>query len=263
MKALIRFAATLGLVSSTLVGVVFGISPSSIALPETEVIDNLQGVPIYSITDSEGLPLLTVREGQEKGIANLFLSLKDAEAAIEQLKQTNPDIAQQAQLVIVSLPDIYQKVKEAAQQSDSPDFRFVPMQQEVNSAVSLLKQQGQEVSQFRGVPLFFATVEVQREGQSAKQEIYLPAPGSDQIPLFFEQEQAQKLAELFKQQEPGMASDVKIRVLPLEYVIELFENESGEAIKNMFLVRSQEAESLVQELLKQQGEAQPGNNPGN
>ena len=259
MKSLVRFAATLGLVSSTIVGVMFGISPSSLALPESEVIDNLQGVPIYSITDSEGLPLLTVRQGQEKGIANLFLSLKDAESAIEQLKQSNPELAQQAQLVIVSLPDIYQKVKEASQQEDSPDFRFVPMQQQVNSAVSLLKQQGQDVSQFRGVPLFFATVQVQREGQAEKQEIYLPAPGSDQIPLFFEQEQAQKLADLFKEQEPGMAADVNIRVLPLEYVIELFENESGDAIKNMFLVRSEEAESLVQELLKQQEEAQSGN----
>lgn len=259
MKSLVRFATTLGLVSSTILGVMFGVSPSSLALPESEVIDNLQGVPIYSITDSEGLPLLTVRQGQEKGIANLFLSLKDAESAIEQLKQSNPELAQQAQLVIVSLPDIYQKVKEASQQEDSPDFRFVPMQQQVNSAVSLLKQQGQDVSQFRGVPLFFATVKVQREGQAEKQEIYLPAPGSDQIPLFFEQEQAQKLAELFKEQEPGMAADVNIRVLPLEYVIELFENESGDAIKNMFLVRSEEAESLVQELLKQQEEAQSGN----
>ena len=259
MKSLVRFATTLGLVSSTILGVMFGVSPSSLALPESEVIDNLQGVPIYSITDSEGLPLLTVRQGQEKGIANLFLSLKDAESAIEQLKQSNPELAQQAQLVIVSLPDIYQKVKEASQQEDSPDFRFVPMQQQVNSAVSLLKQQGQDVSQFRGVPLFFATVKVQREGQAEKQEIYLPAPGSDQIPLFFEQEQAQKLAELFKEQEPGMAADVNIRVLSLEYVIELFENESGDAIKNMFLVRSEEAESLVQELLKQQEEAQSGN----
>ena len=66
MKSLIRLGAVLGIVASSL------ISPSlkdmsALALPEKEVLQKLTPVPVFTITDQNGSPLVASikREGNE------------------------------------------------------------------------------------------------------------------------------------------------------------------------------------------------------
>ena len=267
MKSFIRWGATLGLVGSTIIGSFLSANLRALALTEKEVVEMLQPVPVFTITDSSGSPLVASvpQQGQQdtdKAVAGVFISHQDAAAFVERLKQDKPDLGNQVRVVPVSLGDIYQLDQQNAKLSENGseglDFAFVPRQQQVQLAQELLAKNGQSQPQFQGVPLFFAKGGPEKGYLTVKQE-----NGEQVIPFFFAQEQLQNMVENFKKQNPDLAQSVTMEVVPLENVINTLKTSDNQQLNSIVLIPSQESVEFIQGLQRPSGQAPANTAPQN
>lgn len=247
MKALVRWSATIGLVGSTLLGSFLTGNLEALALPEEQVMRKLQPVPVFTITDAQGSPLVASvpsgqNQAQTQAVAGVFISQRDAQAFVERLKRENPELGRTVQVVPVSLAEVYKLERENQSTTNGLDFAFVPVQQQVQSAQAILSQNGQQGQQFQGTPLFVAT------GGQEQGYLTIQQNGQQVIPFFFDKEQLQAMIERFKQQEPSLASSVKVQVVPLEGVIQTLQNSNDNQLNNIVLVPSQEALEFLRSL---------------
>lgn len=244
MKSLVRWSATLGLVGSSLLGSFFIGNLQALALPEDQVVQKLQPVPVFTITDAQGSPLVaSVPNGQNKtlAVAPAFISQRDAQAFVEKLKTDKPDLAKTVQVVPVSMGEVYKLGRAAQSKPDGLNFQYVPVQQQVQLAQAIVNQSGQQAQQFQGTPLFVAT------GATPQEYLVFPIrDGQQTIPFFFDKEQLQSIVDRIKQQQPN--TKVQIQVVPLESVIQKLQTSSDPFVEKIQLVRSQEAEQYVQSL---------------
>lgn len=242
MKALIRWSA-LGIVSSALLGSIFGASFPAQALPQEEVVETLRYVPVFTVVGDAGAPLVANADG--RNVSGVFISQEDAVAFVEKLKQQDPDLGAQVRVQPASLSEIYKLDQEQGAEQEGLDFAYVPMQEQVQQAESLLREQGQQVEQFNGVPLFVA------RGGAEQGYLTLQQDGEQVIPFFFEQEQLQQLISRFQQQQPDQASSIKVEVVPLENVIATLEERDDSQLKNIMLVPSRESLQFLQSVQEQ------------
>jgi hypothetical protein len=234
IKSLARWGATLGLAGSALLGTFLATDLPVWALSEQEIRERLQSVPVFTLTDEQGSPLVAT-EG-ENSVAGAFISQDDAEAFLNNLKQDNPDIGARVQVVPVSLSDIYQFNNDSAEQREAVTFAYVPMEEQVQHAVSIIRSENPNTNpeNFRGVPLFVP--------RSAEQDGYLTIEieGQRYVPFFFEEEH-------LKQQVGDIPVDVE--VVTLEGIIQAFQADNSEAeefLKQILLVPSRESLQFLQ-----------------
>jgi len=252
MKSLVRWSATVGLVGSALVGSLLAGATQVFALTQDKLLQKLRPVPVFTITNNQGAPLVASPKDQKgRGVAGVFITQKDAQTFLDGLKTRNPELAKGVKVVPVSLAEIYQMEVASKGKPDDIDFTFVPSKQQVDSAVTLLKQTGQK-DPFSGTPLFVARSAGGKEG-------YLTIQQGNQsvIPVFFKKEELQTLIDRFKQQQPQQASQVEIQVLNLEGMIELLRTQENQALEQIVLIPPSESIEYVRSLLGSQKPA-PG-----
>lgn len=256
MKSLIRWSTTIGLVGATLAGSLLAGTLEVLALPAEKILQKLQPVPVFTIANSEGAPLVASPTAGQKGnpVAGVFINQQDAQAFLENLKTRNPDLAKNVRVVPVSLAEIYQLNTE--NKKDKLDFAFVPSRQQVDTAQTLLNQLGQK-EQFSGTPLFVA------RGGPEKGYLTIQQGNQTVIPMFFKKEDLQALMERFKQQEPKMASSLEVQVLNLEGVIEVLRTKNDPQLDQIMLVPPRESIEFVRSLSnnRQQPQARPQTAP--
>ncbi len=258
MKSLVRWGATLGLIGSTILGTWFEPNLRAFALPEPEIVQKLNQVPVFFIADEQG-NLITRSinvEGQEINIAGIFMSQGDAQNFFNKLSESQPNIAAKVNVLPGLLGNLYRIVSQNQENLNEVIFEFVPMQEQVRSAVALLGGQNEDVEKFKGVPLFFATV------KKDDREAYLTSDEGS-IPLFFEKEHLDNLLKEFKQEKPEIASnmEISINVVALEIVINQFQNNESELLSNMVLVPSKQSGQYIQSLQQNRNQSQPVSSP--
>lgn len=238
MKSFVRWSATLGLVGSAILGSLFTGNLRALALPEAQVLEKLQPVPVFTVTDAQGAPLVaSVPNGDNKtaSVAGVFISQKDAQAFVDRLKTEKPDLGKTVQVVPVSLAEVYKLGNQNQNKPDGLNFAFIPVQQQVQSAQAIIGQSGQQAQQFQGTPLFVA------RGGQGDGYLTIQENGKQIIPFFFDKEQLQMMVERFKQQKPDLASTVKIQAVSLEGVIQTLKSSNNDQLNNIVIVPSQEA----------------------
>lgn len=240
MKSFLRWGATLGLVGTTILSSWFGGNLKALALPEATILEKLQPIPVFTIADEKGVPLIAVVDNQK--LAGVFISQQDAKTFLEQLKKDNPEVGNKVTVQLVSLGQVY-KLQEAGK-SDGLVVSFVPAQTQIDFATQLLKAKGQEYE--GGVPLFVA--------RAGEDQGYLTISQDNQpvVPFFFDKEAANKLLEQFKKQQPNLASTAKIDVIPLEAVIAQLQSSNDEMLTKVFLIPSQETIDFIRANLPNQ-----------
>jgi nickel transport protein len=254
MKSLVRWSATLGLVGTALLGS-FGLENlKALALPEQQVMEKLQPVPVFTVTDPQGAPLVaTIPNGQNKAqaVAGVFISQKDAQAFVQRLQKEKPELAKNVQVVPVSLAQIYKLRQENQNKPEGLNFAFIPVQQQLQAAQAIAGQAGQQGQSFQGTPLFVA--------RGGRENGYLTVQenGKSVIPFFFEKEQLQAMVDRFKQQKPDLASTVKVEAVPLEGVIYTLQTSNNQELSNVVIVPSQEAISFLRSLPAASGQNAP------
>lgn len=243
MKSIVRWGATLGLVGTTLLSTSFLGNLQALALPAEQVIQKLQTIPVFTVTDAKGAPLVrSIKNAQNKdvSVAGIFISQRDAQGFVDQLKKDNPALGKAVQVSPVSLGEVYKLGQANQNKPDGLNFAFVPKQQQVQSAVSLLRKSGQQVDRFDGVPMFVA--------KAGKDKGYLTVQqGNTQvIPFFFEQEQLQGMVDRFKKQKPELASTVEVQVVNLQGLIQALRDSNKPEINSIVLVPANESIEFLQ-----------------
>ena len=244
MKSMFSLGAKLGIVSSAIVGsAIFG-TMSAFSLPQDQIVQKLGPVPVFTITDAKGAPLVASNEGNKKegGVAGVFINQKDAEAFVNQLKTKNPELAKTVRVVPVSLGEVYKLDQASSTKPNSLDFAYVPAKQQVDAAMALLKKSGQDEKKFQGTPLFVA--------KAGKEKGYLTVKQADKqvIPFFFNKEELQTMLDKFKKQQPDLASTVEIQVVNLEGVIETMQSRNDTQLNQIMLVPPKASIDFVRSL---------------
>lgn len=232
MKSLFRSLATLSLISTTLFGSWVIQGTKVLALPTEVILQKLKPVPVFTVADSKGSPLIASGENNTK-VAGVFISQKDANAFVEKLKQDNPDLGKQVQVVPVSLGEIFELTEANKSKPDAINFAYVPMRDEVELAKKILGETNKKYQ--GGVPLFVA--------KAGKDQGYLTIKQNDKevIPFFFEENQVQDLIERFKKEQPTLASTIAIDVIPLEGILATLKESEDEMLAKIIIWPSKES----------------------
>ena len=247
MNSFIRWGLVGGAVLTTLVGQTLKV----LALPTDEVIKLLQGVPVFTIADAQGAPLVAMDNNRK--VTGIFVSQQEAQKFFQQLKKDKPDIASKVTVQPVSLGEVYKLAIANAGKPDALNFAYVPVPTEVAIATKLLTAAGQKYQ--GGVPLY-----VSRGG---KEQGYLTIQQNNEqiIPFFFEQKQIQDMVDRFKKEKPELASTIKIDVVALENVMGTLQSSDDKMLKSIRLVPTEESLKFIQTAI--QGQPKPASGAGN
>jgi len=187
------------------------------ALTEAQVLERLNGIPVFTITDEKGSPLLGSSQGKDKSpqVLLFFLNPDDAQTTLTQIKKSNPSVGSKARIVIRSMNDAYEVIKKNQDKKEIA-FQIVPAKASVDSARTILTSQGKPADKLPNVPVFFAT-----GGKDKDQGLLtLEQNGKQLVPFFFDQKDLQTLIDKAKQQQPDVASATKIQVTSLFQVLD-------------------------------------------
>ena len=260
MKSLIRWSATLGLVSGVFLSSVFAGAARVLALPAAQVKERLRAGPVFTLANEQGAPLVaTPNEGDSRQpVAGVFINHQDAETFLNNLKNSNPQAAQGVRVVPVSLADVYQlaqqqgESQQGQQAADQLRFAFIPAQQQVDAAMTLLRQNGQTVERFQGVPLFVA-----RSGGQNAGYLTIRQGEKQVIPVFFDKAELQGVIDRLRQQQPDLASNVSVQVVNLEGLIQTLQSSDNPELNQLLLVPQRSSVDFVRSLQPEgQGQGQ-------
>jgi len=216
------------------------------ALPEQNVVQKLRRVPVFTITNAEGAPLVVevADEENQASIVGVFISKQAAEAYVQRLKSQNPEVGNAVQVVPLSLAEIYQRSQK--NNEDRIVFELVPVKEQVEAALSLLRQEGQEVERFLGVPLFFA-----RGGEDGGL-LTVQRGENQEVPFFFNKEDLQVLLDKLKETNPNQIPNIEIDVVNLLQVIRTLKTKDDPQLNQVVLVPSRESVKYLRSLQSSQ-----------
>jgi uncharacterized protein YdbL (DUF1318 family) len=233
----LRIGVAIGLASSA----VLAVQPAH-ALSDAQITEKLQSIPVIVLTDKSGAPLVAQLNDKQKGLfTEVYLGQKEVNATLQRLKTTNPTVAKQLQVRVVTLGDVYKN-----QLSSSGDkklnFLVVPSEVQVKSAISLLKKSDPtKAQQFNGVPLFV--------GVAGKPKGYVSINSVQEkkriIPIFFDKEQLQAVLDKFKKDQPTLAPTTEIQVISLDSLLTQMRAKNEPFYSQIVLARSREIAEYV------------------
>jgi len=236
---IIRTAATLGLIGGITLSMWSSLAGAGLALPMDKILKTLQPVPVFTLVDDQGVPLIAIdQKNKDKKITGIFISESDANKFFEQLQKQNPDIAKKVNVRLVSLGDIYKVAQEYENKPDGLTFSYVPNIKEVDEAKKIITANGQQYS--GGVPLFVA--------RGGKDQGYLTIQENNQvaIPFFFDYAELQNMLARFKKEKPDLAGSVKVEVVLLETIMQTMKQSNDDNLSKIILVPSRESIKAVQ-----------------
>lgn len=250
MKRWSRWTRMVGISGAMVLTTLLTTASQVLALTNEQIAERLRSVPVFAITTADGVPLVNrVEDGGETiAITDLYMSWQDAEEFIQELRGINPELAAQVAVRPLSLADVFNVIVASSDQPNVPRFSIIPMEEEVNAALTLMRSQGESVEEFDGVPVYYAEATGSNGG-------YLTITEGDQrvIPLYFQQEGIETLLSRVSEQNPGLANSMEIQVTTLEGLIGILQNAGDDPeLNNIFLVPMVDSLEYIQ---NQQGGA--------
>jgi acylphosphatase len=210
----------MGMALSLVSNVLIAIAPAG-ALSENQILEKLQGIPVFTLTDKSGAPL-TATDAKKSNYTGAYTSQKEAQAFLQNIQKKDPNLAKQLQIRAVRLSELY-KVQYNGSTDKKLEIAYVGNQQQVNSALAIVQKNDRSVKSFNGVPLFVA-----RAGKPAGY-ITVESNGKKVVPLFFDREQLQPYIEKFKKERPELAATTEIQVITLEGLISSLRTKSSDS----------------------------------
>lgn len=229
MKSVIRLATTFGLAGSILISTLFAGATRVMALSQEQVMSRLETIPVFALMNQQGgILLATPTQGEtQTPIAGIFMDAQDAQGFLDRLKQDNPEAANGAQVVPISLAKVYEL---SQAKKDQVQFVYIPREQQVQAAQAVLQQNGQQNEQFQGVPLFTAR-------SSDEDGAYLTIQQGERqvVPMFFDRQELQAVLDRLKEVQPELAEKMSIQVINLEGLISTLQSSNNEDLNQIQL----------------------------
>jgi len=163
----------------------------------------LKGVPVFSLTDAGGQPIVSKVPDAAKGVTAIFMSPGTAGAALAQIKTKNAELATKLKINPVSLWDIY---KLATSETSPFLIQFVADPTELDAAKPLLKE-GRTVR----VPLFVA------KNKKDNGLLTINQKGSEAIPMFLSKKDLDTVLRKFG--KPELLNEITTDVVDLEQLL--------------------------------------------
>ncbi len=259
MKSLIRLGLTLSLLGGTVLGQALIQPKPAVALSETDAMKRLEPIPVFAVTNKDGVPILaSVANPKDKTkqvqIATFFMSQQDAQSLVTALKKQKPDVGNSARVVALSMRQAYDIKVKNKDKAESLVFEFLPPKQQLDDAVAVLKQNGQDVKQFNDIPLFYST------GGKDKGLLTIEQGKNKVIPFYFNKQDLQGMLDQLKQKDPKLSSTIKVEVTSLSKILDSLLKENTAGIQQITLVPDK---SALQFALEQQKAAGQGVAPAN
>jgi Tic22-like family len=223
IKSLLKLATVIGVVGAIVVAPVATFRAE--ALTEAQAFERLNSIPVFTITDDKGNPLLGSQKngGAQQQILLFFLNPDDAKSMLGQIKSTNPELGGKAQVIVRSMNEAIQVIKKNDDKKIA--FQIVPSKASIDSARSILSAQGKPVDKLPNLPVFFAT-----GGKDKEQGLLtIEQNGKQLVPFFMDQSDLQAMIDRAKAQQPNMATNTKIQVTSLLQVIDSMVSKDNKA----------------------------------
>jgi hypothetical protein len=210
------------------------------ALPEAQIIEKLQKVPVFTITNGTGnfLQQSIKNGGATRTITPVFMELKDAAALLKKLRKEQPQQSKVAQITIVPLSEIYKIQSEMQKKSPNVSFVFFPTEQQLKNA-QLLKKPFQANALYP-VPLFMIAIK--------QQDKYVTVQENNLTPLFFGRQQAQQWLDRVRKKDPKLVAKAEIKVNFLHVVLQDFQTKNYPAQQQLVFVPSAESVESIRKL---------------
>jgi hypothetical protein len=250
MNLLVRWGTTLTIVGSTLLTAVFSGNAPVLALTEQQIKEKLDPVPVFLITNNQGVPLTrtvpnngqNAQQKKDATVTDVFMNGQEAQAFINQLRNVqgkDPKMAEMVkslQVTPVPLGMIYERLRENAKKPESLVFAFNPGKQDLEGAMSLLRQTGKEVKQFPSVPVFIV-----RSPEKGYVSVKKKNNNEEVIPVFLGQKDAQALLNQVKQQVPK----AEIQVVDIDGIIQTLRAKNDAWLNQVTIVPSSETMQYI------------------
>jgi nickel transport protein len=251
MKSLIQRGVAALTFGGLMVGSLIATGLNALALTSEEITQQLLHVPVFTVTDEAGSPLVSEISDQDDvpPVTQVFISQTDAQAFIDNLSTDNPDLAASVQVTPVSLARIYEVAVMGQEEQSRLEFIFVPQATQVESAVDIIQSSGEleePINEFAGVPLFTAR-SAQGEGNENVGYLTIQQGESEVIPMFFTEEDLQSLLTEIETNQPDLANTLEPHVLRLEDLIYTFETSDNAELQQIRLIPSSETLRYLQE----------------
>jgi len=252
IQSLVQWGTRVSLMGTLLLSPVVGMSlmpPAAIAIPEAQIERKLAGVPVYAISDEQGV-LLTVsvprnQENPDQGrisLTRVFISQTDAQSFLAQVREQNPDIPQGMDARAIPLSEVYKLHQEYKDAEEPLIFQFQPKDEQVDQARSVLQQQGDAelANEFRGVPLFMA--------KAGEDQGYLTIQNGDRqaVLAFFDHGDLEQALAEYKKQNSDASSQIVVQVTTLERLMDLLITEDDPFLQKVELIPTPESRQFLQ-----------------
>jgi nickel transport protein len=253
MKSLIRWSTTIALVGSVLAGSLFGNSSRVLALTDEQVMERLASVPVFTLVDGEGsLVVATFTEENNPPVATVFISHENAEIFLQNMQTNDPEGSSDVRIAPISLARVYEIALAGRDEENPLQIAFIPVQQDVDAAMSILQASGETVEEFPGVPLFIA-----KSGEGEEEAILTIRRGEQEvIPMYFSEDEIQAAIAGLRESQPDLAATVRVDVVPLGRLIENLRSSDNPDLNQIYLVPPQESVEFIRSL-QQQATDQP------
>lgn len=202
----------------------------------------LDTIAVFTLADEEAKPLTAPSEDGKSRQFGVYLSHKDAEAALADLKASSPEIASKIKLTITSLSQAY-TVEEQSLESATPlKMALVPDSVEVEAAKEQYKRQGQDPKLLKGVPVFVPKL---KDGNK-----YLTLSVNDKpaFPFFLSMADLRALLDRFKQANPAASASLIVEITSLETVIQTLRVSNEPSMAQFAFIQSSQTRTYIKSL---------------
>jgi hypothetical protein len=215
------------------------------ALPEPQILEKLQEIPVFTITD-KNKNLLQQSVGKAPNVRQfspVYMEQSDAQTFVNKLKKDGSPNGKLAQITVVPLSAVYKMQLETEKKPNGINFLLFPTEQQVKNA-QILKNKPYQFNALYPVPLF--TVAIKQKDK------YVTVQQNKLTPLFFEKQQAQQWLERVKKADPKLVANAEIKVNYLHSVLKDFHDKNYPEQQQLTLVPSSKNVELIRKLQAQQ-----------
>jgi Tic22-like family len=256
MRSLVKLGLTLSLLGGSVIGSAVVKPPIAVAIPEADALKRLDPIPVFAVANQEGVPILgSVANPKDKTkqfqIMTFFMSQQDAQGLVTMLKTQKPDIGKNARVVTLSMRQAYDIKIKNKDKAESLAIEFQPSKQQVDAAIAVLKQNGQNVKDFKDIPAFYAT------GGTDKGLLTIEQGKNKVIPFYFNKQDLQGMLDQLKQKDPKLSSTTTVQVTSLSQLVSALMKDNSTGIQQITLVPDRASLEYALQQQKASGGAKP------
>lgn len=204
MQGIYRKLTSASLASMAAASLVMVAPGPVLALSEQQILEKLNGIPVFLIVNEEGQSLTASVNAneQEQQVPIVFIDSTEAEAFIEDAENEGSEIAANAQIAILPLSDVYSEAVEQLEGAES--LVYIPSAESLSQAATITE------SEIQGVPLY-AAVDLERDQYLLTSE--------NTLPMFFSLQDLQTQVSSLVASNPEIEETIGVEVTTFETVL--------------------------------------------